>query len=101
MSGYVHRCPACRTRRKDHALFTRHLRESGHRLCRCGGYHYSHRPGSPYCEENPLSIILIADRQGEPEESLIRLAQTLAREQPELAARIGDLCEHLNLRIAA
>lgn len=95
------RCPECRTRRRDFGLFTRHIAASGHRVCQCGGYHYSHRPGSPYCEENPLSIMLLAARAGEPDESLIRLARTLAAEQPELATRIGDLCEHMNLRIAA
>lgn len=95
------RCPDCRTRRKDYGLFTRHLRASGHQLCRCGGYHYSHRPGSPYCERNPLSIMFLAARSGEPEESLIRLARSIAREQPELAARVGEWCENMNLRVAA
>lgn len=97
----IFRCPACRTRRKDHGLFTKHIRESGHKLCRCGGYHYSHRPGSPCCEANPLSIMYLAARSGEPDESLIRLARSLAAEKPELAPKVGDLCEHMNLRIAA
>jgi hypothetical protein len=96
-----YRCPQCRTRRHDPNVLAEHIRKSGHRLCRCGGYHYSHRPGSPYCEANPLSIMYLAARSGEPDESLIRLARTLVAEQPELATRIGDLCEHMNLRIAA
>jgi hypothetical protein len=59
------RCPDCRTRRKDYGLFTRHLRESGHGACDCGGYHYRHRPGAPYCDRNPWSDYLAAKRRGE------------------------------------
>ncbi len=58
------RCPDCRTRRTTRGLFTRHVRETGHKLCRCGGYHYQHRPGSPLCAYNPLSALRLADRDG-------------------------------------
>ena len=58
------RCPDCRTRRKSFDLFTRHLRESGHRACTCGGYHYKHRPGSPCCEKNTMVDVHIARRHG-------------------------------------
>ena len=57
------RCPECRTRRKSCDLFTRHLRETGHRVCWCGGYSFAHRPGSPYCEQNAMSAVRIAARQ--------------------------------------
>lgn len=64
---YKYRCPECRTRRKDHGLFTQHLRETGHRLCDCGGggnYHYAHRPGSPFCVSNPMRDVLLAQQFG-------------------------------------
>lgn len=74
----MYRCPACRTRRDDYRLFTRHLRESGHRLCHCGGYHYAHRPGSPYCEQNPMSELNAAARRGEADDVLLDIAAHLA-----------------------
>ena len=48
----TYRCPICRTRRKDHGLFTRHLEQSGHgadQLCRCLAYTYPHRKGTGLC----------------------------------------------------
>lgn len=72
------RCPDCRTRRKDWHLFAAHLRESGHRLCNCGGYHYAHRPGSPYCEANPAADMRHALRAGEPASVLQDIAMDLA-----------------------
>lgn len=59
------RCPDCRTRRKDYGLFTQHLRDSGHKICRCGRYPYSHRPGSPLCVSNPMSDVRRAEQFGE------------------------------------
>lgn len=56
------RCPECRTRRKSFDLFTKHLRETGHKVCDCGGYPWVHRPGSPYCVRNPMSAVLLAIR---------------------------------------
>ena len=76
----MYRCPQCRTRRKDHGLFTQHLRESGHRLCICGGYHYAHRPGSPYCEQNPWSELRDAIRRDYSDEALMDIAADLAWE---------------------
>lgn len=67
------RCPACRTRRADYGLFTAHVRATGHRLCKCGGYHYQHRPGSPFCVHNPMSELLEASRRGESEEVLAQI----------------------------
>lgn len=59
------RCPVCRTRRKDPLLMLRHLQESGHRSCGCGGYHYAHRPGSKCCDSNPMCGVNQAVRRGE------------------------------------
>ncbi len=59
------RCPVCRTRRKDPLLMLRHLQESGHRSCCCGGYHYMHRPGSKCCDSNPMYSVNQAVRRGE------------------------------------
>lgn len=39
-----------------------HCRDSGHKLCDCGGYHYKHRPGSPLCRQNPMSAVHAAMR---------------------------------------
>lgn len=85
------RCPECRTRRRDYGLFTRHLKESGHRICNCGGYHYSHRPGSPYCVGNPMSDVLIASRQGATDAELADIAEWCAWSKPGRAAR-GAAC---------
>ena len=38
-------------------------KDHGHKVCGCGGYPYSHRPGSPYCEQNAMSAVRIAARQ--------------------------------------
>lgn len=75
------RCPACRTRRRDYGLFTQHLRESGHMVCHCGGYHYAHRPGSPLCEKNPMSDVLLASRYGVPDDELLDIAAHCAFEK--------------------
>lgn len=83
------RCPSCRTRRRDYGLFTKHLQESGHRLCNCGGYHYSHRPASPYCEANPMSDVLLASRQGTPDAELADIAAWCAFNKP---VRVSTAC---------
>ena len=57
------RCPACRTRRTSFVALIEHCRVHGHKVCGCGGYHYAHRPGSPYCEQNAMSAVRIAARQ--------------------------------------
>lgn len=76
------RCPDCRTRRKDYGLFTRHLRETGHRVCTCGGYHHAHRPGSPFCERNPTSPVLLASRYGASDDELVDIAIDCALIRP-------------------
>lgn len=90
-SAVILRCPECRTRRKDYGLFTQHLRESGHRVCICGGYHYAHRPGSPYCYSNPLSALLHADRQGIAGEDLVRCAQGVIEDYPDAEPCVREL----------
>jgi transcriptional regulator NrdR family protein len=59
------RCPACRTRRTTYDSMQDHIKASGHKLCECGGYHYKHRPGSPYCESNVMSPLYHAMRQSD------------------------------------
>lgn len=76
----MYRCPQCRTRRKSFKLFTQHLEDSGHKLCICGGYHYAHRPGSPYCVQNPMSEVLEASRRGEGIDVLLEIAAHCAWE---------------------
>lgn len=77
---FLFRCPECRTRRRDYGLFTQHLRESGHRLCICGGYHYQHRPGSPFCEKNPYSPALLASRYGATDAEVKEIEAEIAAE---------------------
>lgn len=58
------RCPECRTRRTSFVALVQHCRDHDHKVCHCGGYHYAHRPGSPYCERNPMSGVRHALRFG-------------------------------------
>lgn len=58
------RCPDCRTRRASFVSMLKHIDATGHSTCTCGGYHYPHRPGSTYCERNPLSGAWLAQRYG-------------------------------------
>lgn len=84
---FVFRCPECRTRRRSHGLFTQHLRESGHKACICGGYHYKHRPGSPYCVHNPMSAALLASRYGASDDEVAEIALDLALSPSTAAAK--------------
>lgn len=88
--AFLFRCPECRTRRRNQALFTQHLRETGHRLCRCGGYHFEHGPSSPFCEHNPMSPALLASRYGASDEEVAvierELKSHLASQRREPAA---------------
>ena len=56
------RCPQCRSRRATYESMQEHIKTSGHKLCGCGGYHYKHRLGSPFCEANDLSPLRHAMR---------------------------------------
>lgn len=64
------RCPGCRTRRATWGGLHRHIEASGCEVCRCGGYHYPHRPGSPCCKLNPNSAVHDAMRSGATDEDL-------------------------------
>lgn len=66
----------------DYGLFTQHLRGSGHRLCNCGGYHYAHRPGSPYCHGNPMSIVRQAIREGATDEQVVEIEMDVLVSHP-------------------
>lgn len=66
------RCPACRTRRSTFKLMQQHVQISAHALCGCGGYHYSHRPGSPFCELNPLAELRHAMRAVGGDEEMVQ-----------------------------
>lgn len=80
---YTYRCPDCRTRRKSFDLFTRHLRESGHRACNCGGYEWGpHRPGSPCCDQHPAAAVHRAARQGATYEECWEIQMALVTETP-------------------
>lgn len=57
--------------------------------CVCGGYHFTHRKGSPYCLDNPLAPLLHADRQGDSINSLLRVGRDLAAQHPQHRARIA------------
>lgn len=68
--------------------------------CMCGGYHFTHRRGSPWCHHNPLSPLYHADRQGDPPESLLRIAGQIRQQSPKLADQIKELCDRWSLEEA-
>jgi hypothetical protein len=76
------RCPSCRTRRATYQSLQAHIRESGHKACTCGGYHYPHRPFSRFCDQNPMSDVHVAARNGEPREVLDEIALEVAWSRP-------------------
>lgn len=80
--GQPHRCPECRTRRASLLTLAQHLQRSGHRACTCGGYHYAHRPGSPYCTRNAMSDVRHAARRGDPLSVLLDIAAHCAWDRP-------------------
>lgn len=75
------RCPQCRSRRATYQSMQAHIQSSGHKLCQCGGYHYAHRPESPYCEQNPRCAYYHALRAGEPDEVLLEILLDVAWSQ--------------------
>ena len=80
---HFYRCPGCRTRRMLFTDMQAHVVKTGHKACRCGGYHYAHRPGSPFCVSNPMSDVRIADRQGDcTDEQLLEIAVDCAWRKP-------------------
>jgi len=85
--AFLFRCPECRTRRRDYGLFTQHLRETGHKVCICGGYHYKHRPGSPFCVANPMSPALLASRYGASGSEVAEIALEISIAAPSPATK--------------
>lgn len=88
----IFRCPDCRTRRCDYGMFRRHLTESGHKVCNCGGYAYAHRPRSPYCKHNAMSEVREAQRQGTTQDLLLEIAADCSWDKAGVKVRPGDLC---------
>lgn len=60
----------------------KHVADSGHRLCNCGGYHYAHRPGSRFCVANPMSDVWIAARDGCTDDELLEVEIECAVNKP-------------------
>lgn len=78
----IFRCPECRTRRQDYGLFMRHLRESGHDVCDCFGYHHPHRKNSKFCKHNPWYPLHQAQREGESSDALLDIFVDIAWDTP-------------------
>lgn len=78
----MYRCPACRTRRVSFTTLVKHVHNTGHALCRCGAYHYAHRPGGGCCERNPMGALHASRRAGASQDDLLDLAAELAWETP-------------------
>lgn len=68
-----------------------HVRATGHRACGCGGYHYKHRPGSPHCHSNPLSLLRDVLRREDDDDAITGLAANITEERPELADQVREL----------
>jgi len=75
------RCPACRTRRTTFTALLAHLEKSEHVVCKCGGYHYPHRPGSRFCDQNPMSDVWRASHSGASDEELQEIQTEIAYEK--------------------
>lgn len=70
------RCVVCRTRRATFKSLMEHMKATGHKKpCTCSGYHHPHRPGSPCCNQNPLSMYFLAARAGEKIDPLDLIAE--------------------------
>lgn len=87
----LYRCPECRTRRRDFGLFTKHLRETGHKLCTCSGVAFSgglskHRPGTRCCIHHAMGAVHLAERYGASDEELLDIALEIVLTTPGRAA---------------
>lgn len=99
MARYVYRCPACRTRRSTQALMRAHVQDTGHATCWCGGYHYKHRPGSPFCHQNPLSPVREVARQSDQDSDIIGVARGVIADHPNLADQVQELCARFGIQL--
>lgn len=88
----VLRCPECRTRRVDKRLMVMHRLGCIRPLCRCGGYHFAHRPGSRFCWLNPFAALNDAIRRGESEEVLLDILIDMTWDNPGLTGKQGTEC---------
>ena len=52
----------------------KHIAATGHKLCHCGGMHYPHRPGSPFCYQNRMAPARHAARAGATDEEVLDVA---------------------------
>ena len=96
--NFLFRCPQCRTRRKQWKLMEAHKAKHQHFFCHCGGYHFKHRKGSPYCHHNPLSPIRqVARDYGDDECTIQGLARSITEERPELTDKVRFLMERLGI----
>jgi hypothetical protein len=78
-----------------------HQARHQHHFCYCGGYHFKHRPGSPYCHHNPLSPIRqVARDYGDDERTITGLARSISEERPELTEQVRDLMARLGIQFA-
>jgi hypothetical protein len=76
------RCPACRTRRASYQSMQAHLAATGHTLCRCGGYHFAHRPTGGCCELNTWGTLRQAQRRGDSLGVQMDIAADVAYDAP-------------------
>jgi hypothetical protein len=82
------RCNACRTRRATGTLIFKHLAISPKcKPCNCGGYHYAHRRGSPYCYENPKASFRHALRACSTAEDELDILVDMALELKPIATK--------------
>ena len=66
------RCNECRTRRSCFTSLLAHRKAHPEcKPCNCGGYHFAHRPGSPYCYKNPNAELRHALRACEDDEAIL------------------------------
>jgi hypothetical protein len=74
-----HRCNDCGTRRSTVKLLFAHLLKSPQCApCKCGGYHYAHRRGSPQCEHNLDAPIHLARAHGATPAEVAEVVEDLA-----------------------
>ena len=62
VGAYVRKVPQCRHCR--HTRFYIDKERISRPVCRCGGYHYVHRPRSPCCHLNPNYLANAMKRAG-------------------------------------
>ena len=75
------RCNECRTRCASFVSLIAHRKaHPACRPCNCGGYHFPHRPGSPYCYQNPKAALRHALRRCDNDEEILDVLVDMAWE---------------------